>query len=80
MESTKPPWWHKVKEVDLDEAKVLLSIGVDVRTAYKSAINNKWPDEHQDGPCCWCTVPSDLTRYEALFYVRKGASDDERSQ
>ena len=30
----KPPWINEVKEIDRDEAEVLLSLGLDVWTDY----------------------------------------------
>lgn len=80
MESTKSLWASEFKEIDPEEATVLVKLGLAIW---------HWREGWSNGPKHW-VLPADDTctpaRYFKItsnppvrFYVRKGASDDECS-
>ena len=76
VDSLRPEWWHEVKEIDREEALVLLSLGTTVWTCwYHLAGEVQGVTEPFDSAAA-LSEPTDLYHVDDcfldLFYVRKG--------
>ena len=78
----RPSWWDTVKEIDIDEARVLLALGQEVWHDCKAS---GYEFDHtpyiRQTPLHILSNINWVTRWDVLlFYVRKGESVDNNEE
>ena len=76
----KPPWINEVKEIDREEAIVLISLGVPVGMDYYRVDKYGWDDRPRyDMLLSEGDVPAEDRRFVDVFYVKPGETNESTS-
>ena len=76
----KPPWINEVKEIDREEAIVLLSLGVPVFMDFVLVGSGEWDEMPDDTPLSGpANIPQLDDSFIDIFYVKPGETNESTS-